>query len=84
MERINIIPKPNKIELLGGEVCVDTLEVTSCVDPSLGNEEYILTADENGVKIEGGSERAVFYGKQSLDRLKDTAVLQVGEPLGYH
>ena len=72
MERINIIPKPNKIELLGGEIRIDALEVQTCIDPSLGNEEYILTADENGVKIEGGSERAVFYGKQSLDRLKGT------------
>lgn len=70
MERINIIPKPNKIELLGGEIRIDELPVKTSVDPSLGNEEYILTADESGISIVGGSERAVFFGRQTLAQLK--------------
>ena len=70
MDRINIIPKPNKIELLGGEIAIEALGVSTSVDPKLGSEEYILTADESGVTVVGGSECAVFYGRQTLAQLK--------------
>ncbi len=70
MERINIVPKPNKTELLGGEVEVASLGVQTAVDSSLCREEYILTLDESGVQIVGGSEQAIFYGRQTLAQLK--------------
>ena len=36
------------------------------VDKSLAEEEYLLNVTKSGVTIKGGSEKAVFYGLQSL------------------
>ena len=36
------------------------------VDKSLAEEEYLLDVAKSGVTIKGGSEKAVFYGLQSL------------------
>ena len=36
------------------------------IDKSLGEEEYLLDVTKQGVVIKGGSEKAVFYGLQSL------------------
>ena len=35
-------------------------------DAALGEEEYILDVDKAGITIKGGSDKAVFYGLQSL------------------
>ena len=61
---------PNKIKYLGGETKTDSAPVIS-VSEKLGEEEYILTVDENGIKLTGGSEKAVFYGRQTLRQLGD-------------
>ena len=67
MKKINVIPLPNKITYLGGETEITAPEISLC--NILGEEEYILTVDKSGVKLSGGSERAVFYGKQTLRQL---------------
>ncbi len=36
------------------------------VDKKLGDEEYLLEVSKSGVVVKGGSEKAVFYGLQSL------------------
>ena len=69
MKRIDVIPMPNKVEFLGGETVVNAETLTVSVDGSLGEEEYILTVDADGAKLSGGSEKAVFYGKQTLRQL---------------
>ena len=70
MERINVVPMPNCVEFLGGEVMIEPSEAKFCIDSSLGAEEYILTADKNGIAVSGGSEQALFYAKQTLRQLK--------------
>ena len=60
---------PNKIKYLGGETKINPDEVAATVSGSLEQEEYVLTADKNGVQIVGGSEKAVFYAKQTLRQL---------------
>ena len=70
MERINVVPMPNCVEFLGGEIMIEPSEAKLCIDSSLGAEEYILTADKNGVAVSGGSEQALFYAKQTLRQLK--------------
>lgn len=65
---INVIPMPNKIKYLGGETKTDFVpEIT--ISENLADEEYVLTVDKNGIKLKGGSEKAVFYGKQTLCQL---------------
>lgn len=70
MEKLNVVPQPNKIDFLGGEVLIEPSKAEYLIDESLGAEEYILTADENSLTIQGGSEQAVFYGKQTLRQLR--------------
>ncbi len=69
MERLNIIPRPNKVVFLGGETEIDLAKLVCSIDPALNEEEYILTAKADSLCISGGSERAVFYGKQTLRQL---------------
>lgn len=69
MNRLNIIPQPNKITYLGGETAVDELETSVQISDALGEEEYVLTVDTDGIKLIAGSERGVFYGRQSIAQL---------------
>ena len=69
MNRINIIPQPNKITYLGGEVSVEELETTVQISDSLAEEEYILTVDNDGIKLIAGSKKGEFYGRQSIAQL---------------
>ena len=66
---VSVIPMPNKITYLGGETKIISENTKVSVDSSLGEEEYVLTAENNGVEIVGGSEKAVFYAKQTLRQL---------------
>ncbi len=70
MERLNIIPRPNKIDFLGGEVLIEPSKAEFLIDENLGAEEYVLTATENVLRICGGSQQALFYGKQTLRQLR--------------
>jgi hexosaminidase len=65
---INVIPMPNKINYLGGKTKTDFVPDIS-ISGKLAEEEYILNVDSAGIKIEGGSEKAVFYAKQTLRQL---------------
>lgn len=67
MNKINVIPLPNKITYLGGDAEITVPEISVC--ETLGKEEYILTVETDGVKLVGGSEKAVFYGMQTLRQL---------------
>lgn len=71
MKKLNIIPMPNKISLLGGETTVDPSKLVCEISESLEREEYILTVDNSNINLIGGSECAVFYGKQTLRQLGD-------------
>ncbi len=69
MKRIDVIPMPNSVEFTGGEVELSSLSISEAVKADLGEEEYILTVGKDGILLEGGSEKAVFYGKQTLRQL---------------
>ncbi len=72
MKRINVIPMPNKVEFLGGEAEADLSRLSVSIDEGLGEEEYTLTVDKSGIQLCGGSEKAVFYGRQTLRQLGET------------
>lgn len=69
MKRLDIIPMPNKVTFLGGQATVKPDEAVTEISPVLGEEEYILTVEKDGIKLIGGSERALFYGRQTLRQL---------------
>lgn len=45
------------------------LQVDKSVEQKLGREGYLLTSDQNGVKIVGSTSVGVFYGIQSLNQM---------------
>lgn len=61
---------PNKIKYLGGETETGFEPIVSFSD-TLGEEEYVLAVEKDGIKLTAGSEKAAFYGRQTL--------LQLGE-----
>ena len=48
------------------------------LDKSLGEEEYLLDIAKTGIVIKGGSEKAVFYGLQSLRQIVFHAKGKIG------
>ncbi len=72
MKRTDIIPYPNKITYLGSTVDIDKLSLTDdCIriDRALGEEEYKLKVTADGIEITAGSDKGVFYAKQTLKQL---------------
>lgn len=78
---VNLIPKPARMEVMGGYLNVDTtlntldgedLSISYHVDPSLdpeNPESYELIVTKEGIRIEAASEAGLFYGKQTLHQL---------------
>lgn len=69
MNRLDVLPAPNKVDFQGGRVRLDSTEITAAISGALEEEEYVLSVKEDGVKLSGGSEKALFYGKQTLSQL---------------
>lgn len=68
---MHLIPTPRKIELKSGFYYFEEKpEIKKEVKHSfLTDEGYRLTIDGNGVLIEGGSEKGVYYGELTLKQL---------------
>lgn len=69
MEKINVIPLPNKIKYLGGEAVITGREIKKITDEKLADEEYILSADASGICLTASGERGFFYAEQTLKQL---------------
>lgn len=65
---MKIIPAPIKVES-SDELANTNLKEETRINSSLENEEYILEITKNSLIIEGGSERAVFYAKQTVNQI---------------
>ena len=61
MKRLDVIPKPNKVEFLGGEVDPSELEITYIEDKSLADEAYVLTVVKSG---RGGVVAGIYSEKK--------------------
>ena len=72
MKRLDVIPKPNKVEFLGGEVDPSELEITYIEDKSLADEAYVLTVVKSGTELRYGSPSGKFYGEQTLAQLGES------------
>ncbi len=67
----NLIPAPRRLELTGGSGPL--AGAPDCrVDPALGPEAYRLTVSADEVRIVGGDEAGVFWGRQTLRQLGGT------------
>ena len=65
---MKIIPIPSKIEF-NNRFTDSRPEESVKINSAFENEEYVLSIDNSCISIEGGSERAVFYARQTLKQL---------------
>ncbi len=66
---MKIIPTPCKIQFKN-EFTDNIPEEKCSINSSLENEEYTLSITNESINIEGGSEKAVFFAKQTLKQIK--------------
>jgi len=69
MKNLSVIPMPDKYEFLNGEAEINCEKLVCRIDSSLQKEEYILTLSQDEFTLTGGSENAIFYGKQTVRQL---------------
>ena len=73
MERLNVIPYPNKVEFTGGTLKTENLlnaeMPINLVPGSMGEEAYILTVTPEGVSAECSTKKGMFYAQQTLIQL---------------
>lgn len=68
---VEIIPNPvSKVETGKTVSGKAVTRISRQVKPSMAPEEYTLTINNRGVRIAGGSERAIFWALQTLEQIK--------------
>ncbi len=65
----HLIPYPKSVRELDGKVSTSA-PVTEKILDSMGKEAYRLTVSDGMIKLEGGSETALFYARTTLDQLR--------------
>ncbi|KAH8175584.1 glycosyl hydrolase family 20, catalytic domain-containing protein [Sarocladium implicatum] len=74
---MSLVPKPQKVTLSDGHIELASLQDVACqLDTSLHPEGYVLDIAESGVSIKGGSEKGLFYGRQTLRQLLPPSALR--------
>lgn len=74
--QIAVIPEPKRI-MPGGNRRAGCVIRKRKLDAAMGEEEYRLQLKEDGIWIEGGSEKACLYAEATLEQIR----LQCGEEL---
>ena len=67
-----LFPQPKKVEILAGVSGREILEKRHFVkNDALGQQEYILRIDENGITVESSTDQGAFYAELTLKQLLD-------------
>ena len=66
---MKIVPAPSKIEFKN-DFCKTIPREKAEINSALESEEYVLTIDNESILIEGGSERALFFARQTLKQIE--------------
>lgn len=66
----DVIPRPAQVRVTGGRMIAPT-EPAVTLRGDLGAEEYCLTVEKEGVRIEAGGDGGVFYARQTLRQLAE-------------
>ena len=73
MERLNVIPYPNKVEFTSGTLKREKLEgvqmPVNLVEGSMGEEEYRIVITEDGITTDCATLKGAFYARQTLNQL---------------
>lgn len=58
------------LKYFGREVAIEPAgNIALSLDPSLGDEHYLLTVNSRGIALKGGSEKAVLYAVMTLEQV---------------
>lgn len=68
---LNIIPKPNKTTIYGGEVWVKDLSVRYEKDGTFGDEQYRLEIKKDEVVITSKGDKGKYYAELTLSQLEE-------------
>lgn len=68
--KLNLIPKPNKLEELGGVRTLSEAELLLQKNDEIAPEGYRLTITETRAVLEFSTDAGAFYGKQTLRQLR--------------
>jgi hexosaminidase len=66
---IKLVPKPVKAYFDPVKKLIAKKEETTQIDFSLPKEGYTINVDESGIRITGGSEKGVFYARETLRQI---------------
>lgn len=72
MERLNIIPYPNKVEFLAdlADMTKVVKNITEKIIPgSMGDEAYTLEINEDSAFIKAATPKGVFYARKTIEQL---------------
>lgn len=76
MKTLNIIPYPNSVEYLGGDISTADIDIRSSslkISEDIKNPEaYELTISQGSIHVTASSERGAFYANQTLKQLAAT------------
>ncbi len=70
--KLNLLPKPNKLEELGGVRSLGDDELILQKNDSIKPEGYRLTITETEAVLEYSTDAGAFYGKQTLRQLRQS------------
>ncbi len=68
---LNIIPKPNNLMILGGEVWAKELPVCYETDNGFAEEKYILEITKDKIRIVSQGEKGRYYARLTLEQLTE-------------
>ena len=71
MEKINVIPRPNRVTYSGGTALPSAAEkVSTLIDSRLGNEGYSIRVESDCITVKAKTDAGFFYAEQTLNQLK--------------
>lgn len=65
----NVIPKPNKIEYLGGEGWLDLSKAQYSLNENYGEEAYYIRFNEEGLTVTSRGEKGRYYAMLTLSQI---------------
>ncbi len=73
---MNVVPIPNSIKYSDGFVRnSENIDSYKIKDESLGDEGYMIVADENSVKLTAQTDAGLFYAAKTLEQLKNGGMI---------
>lgn len=78
-----VIPAPQEVSLDGTLSRTGLERMTCSIDHALPEEGYLIEATRDGIRLVGGSEAGLFYGRQTLEQQMENGGIRCGRILDW-